>query len=127
MDPQRAIAALDAALTKIGEDITIERLSLSGGVQSVQYRATVRAKVNLDDMPRELVSGAGPIQQDITVIMSPSGLDADGDWPDGVDGDPRKNDRIVRNGRNYTVMLAVPKDILGEVVRYDIKARGGPG
>lgn len=108
MNPNPIIRALDQALQRAGQDVTLKR--------NGETDLTVRARVR-DYAASEL---AGTIQQgDSHVIMSPTEM-ADAGW----EGVLTKGDRMVIDGRTRMVWTAVPKHVDGTVVRIELVVRG---
>lgn len=107
-DATRIIAALDAALARTGQAMTLKRTG--------EDDLTVRARVR-DYAASEL---AGTIQQgDSHVILSPTEM-TDASWP----APPKKGDRLLIGTRLCLVETVVPKHVDGTPVRYELVVRG---
>lgn len=127
MSAQGLVASLDYHLAEAGEDITLQRYNGAVFVDSVECRAAVRGYE-----PHQLVGGI--IQTDVKVIMSPTEIISSG-WPGpeipagSSDRDrrvPNKGDRIIRQGREFTIMNSNGGFYVdNELVRIELQARGG--
>lgn len=108
MNPNPIIRALDQALQRTGQDVSLRRV----GQDDLAVRARVR-----DYTVSEL---AGAIQQgDSHVIMSPTEMTA-ANWP----APPKKGDRLLVGARVCLVETVAPKHVDGEAVRYELVVRG---
>lgn len=128
MTPEVAINALDRALVISGQDCTLRRIyGQAGGAQTqadVGVRAIVRAA-----QPQELVAGIA--QASVTAIMSPTEISAAG-WPAGEAASatkpdpstPRRNDRLIADGRSYTVLTVNSISIGNRLVRIELGLLG---
>ena len=129
MTPAECIADLDAFLASDGEDITIERMALSGGAQTVAQSVTCRAAGRQRGAGNRSQDLAGQIRQgDVVLVLSPTEIIAAA-WTSGrVSGDdqrvPRNGNRIIRAGRTMTVDDGFGIYVRGELVRIEIIARG---
>lgn len=127
MDAKGAIAALDNALARNGEDVTLMRpTGTTGTGPSVTCRARVTAY-----RPEQLVGSL--VQGDSQVIISPSQIDAarwptsDSKWKDTTTGDqrvPRHGDVFIIQGRTRRVKSAAPFYIDGTLVRIEATVIG---
>jgi hypothetical protein len=80
---QRAIARLDAALARDGEDIRLQRRALGpGGTKPLVAEAGCRAKLT-NYAAADVVPGSGIAQQDVHIVISATGLTRAG-WPGGT-------------------------------------------
>jgi len=103
----QAIAKLDLALAKAGEDVSVH--SVTAGVPDAGV--TVRAAVRGFE-PDELT---GDIRQnDRKVILSPTGLTVE----------PIKGRKIKIAGKTYNIEHAEPFRMGATVVRYECQVRG---
>lgn len=127
MDEVAALASLDNALARNGEDCVLQRLDGTGNVAKA---VTVRARVVLY-RPQE-ISGS-IIQGDSFVILSPTQIVAaqwptsDASYADKSNGDkrvPRRDDRLIVQGRTRTVQAPIPYYVNGELVRIELQVRG---
>ncbi|WP_377299675.1 hypothetical protein [Rhizobium sp. SGZ-381] len=123
------IAALDAALDRAGENVTLKRTVKRSGadvVASVTCRAAVRS-VSADQI-------AGTIAvTDLAVIISPTQILA-ASWPGANDSIPAENlvdqrlpkitDKMVVQGRERQVKVSKPIYVGGEWVRTDMVVAG---
>lgn len=115
---KRAIKALDRALGKVGQTVTLQR---PGAGAVVVAEATVKAVIH-NYAPAELVGGI--IQGDSRVILSPTGIVA-ANWPSaGGDPVPRKGDRLSAAGRGRVVESATPFRVGDDLVRIELLVRG---
>lgn len=121
-----ALAKLDAALGKAGQDIRLQRLT---GTQSIPFEVTCRAVVR-GYAPEELINGI--TQQDSFVILSPTQIEAKG-WPgpqisidpSSVDRRiPRKGDRVFINGKPRNVEAATGLYVDDTLVRIEMRVLG---
>lgn len=105
-----AIAQLDAALLKAGEDVALQVTAAGATSSTVTARAFVRGY-----KPDQL---AGDIKQgDGKVILSPTGLAAA----------PKQNDRVVVGGAGKVPRNVVAVETIrlaGTIVRYELQVRG---
>lgn len=125
MTPAQAIAHLDAALARRGEDVELRRMT--GTSQQVAFSATCRAHVR-GYKPEELVGAI--TQGDSMVILSPTDIER-AQWPGGQEPDgpgdrrvPRKGDKVMVQGRLRNVEAAAPKYMAGTLVRIEMQVRG---
>lgn len=121
MDPAREISRLDRSLAKRGSPVTLRR------VGSPNVDVDLPAQMTFG---RDLTEDGGVSQNEFDVILSPTKIIEAG-WPgalaqtDGTDPlVPRRNDRIIANGRSYTVTAPNPAYLNGVLVRIDLKVRG---
>jgi hypothetical protein len=123
------IAALDAALERAGEDVTLTRTVKRGGgtvVSSVVCRAAVRS------VSAEQIAGTITLN-DLTVVIGPTEILAAG-WPgtdDAVPGGstvdqrlPKTTDSMVVQGRARQVKVSKPVFVGGVWVRTDLVVAG---
>jgi hypothetical protein len=116
MTPADAIAMLDRQIAEHGQTVTFERLvgtgptatRQGGGVQIAAHVRTLRED--------ELI--AGMTQNDLMVIVSPTGLDG---WQFGI---PIKGDKVVVDGVSRNIELPQPIKIAGTLVRLNLKVKG---
>lgn len=113
MTPAEAIADLDAALVRRGEDVTLQRLSGPTVVATASCRAMVRGY-----KPEELVGAIA--QGDTRVILSPTDLTS-ASWPDMT---VRRGDKLTVQGRRRNVEYAEPVFMAGALVRIELQVRG---
>ncbi len=114
------IATLDYALAKAGADATLRRI---GGTapSTTNYDVTVRVRIDSPSIEELL---AGIAMSVSNVIMSPSEIAA-ASWPASADGSlPRRNDRLIIDGRTRVIEQVDPKYIGGELVRIELKVSG---
>jgi len=118
-------AALDRAIARCGETITLRRMV--GTNPSVPVDVTLQAVVRGYE-PRDLVGGI--TQDQLKVILSPSALTA-AQWPGGLPPGsgieqalPKKGDKAVIAGRVRTIEAAVPVRVRGRVVRIELRVLG---
>ena len=121
-----AIAALDEALTDVGQQITLQRLT---GTQLIPFAVQLQALVR-GYTPEELVGGI--TQQDSFVILSPTEIDRNG-WP-GANSSatptnqdrrvPRKGDKAIINGKLRNVEAAVGIYVADVLVRIELRVLG---
>ena len=106
----RHVAALDRALARNGETITLRLSRPPARPTEVQVRAFVR-----QHDPHELVGGVDQIESKI--IISPSSLA-------GWGGPPRKNDKAIIDGRTRNVEVVNPIKVGDAVVRIELQVIG---
>ncbi|WP_096704169.1 hypothetical protein [Magnetospirillum sp. 15-1] len=120
------VAALDRAIARVGQPITITRTtgSLPNQVMlSLECRAIVRAYKT-----EQLI---GTITQgDSNVILSPTDI-MRAQWPGGqmptTTTDtriPKTTDKVVFLGRTCSIIAVKPLYIRGELARIDLQVRG---
>lgn len=114
MTPAEAIADLDAALVRRGENATLQRLT--SGV-TVANSAACRAMVR-NYKPDELVGAI--VQGDTMAVISPTDLTA-ASWPSNT---VRTGDKIVVQGRRRNIEAAEPIYMAGTLVRVNLQVRG---
>ena len=122
------IAALDAALAMVGENVVLRRIT--GTTSQTNTDVTCRAKV-VNRSPIDLIGSI--TQDDTTVIISPTQINA-AVWPvydpnytslhKGDQRIPRKDDKIIAQNRTLNVLGATPFYVNGELVRIEIKVKG---
>lgn len=125
--PAEAIAHLDAALARSGEDIVLQRLTLGPGGAQIPFSVDCRALVRGYE-PHELVNGI--TEQDAKVILSPTEIER-AQWPGPAVGDvagdrrvPRNGDRMIIAGRARRVEAAAPLYMAGVLVRIEARVQG---
>lgn len=115
---------LDAALKEFGQDAVLRRPVKNGAPIDVAIRATINSY-----RENELVSGIA--QTDSKVIMSPTEIARAG-WP-GTEAAsltvadptlPRRNDKLVVDGRVRNIEFVNPITIGGELVRIELRISG---
>lgn len=108
------LAALDRALSRAGETITLRRPLGTSPItyRDVQVRAHVRG-FNTEDLTGAIT------QVDSKVIMSPSEITA-ANWP----GPPKKGDKVIIDGRTRNVEAVFPIYASNELVRIEMRVRG---
>jgi hypothetical protein len=104
-----AAAKVAAALAKYGRDMALTRLPST--VVTVKGVAQAYA-------PGEIVGGIA--QGDQRVTISDAGIAASA-WP----GPPRKGDRIVIDGRTWTVQGCESKYLTASILAHVLWCRGG--
>jgi hypothetical protein len=121
------VAALDRAVARAGETITLRRTT--GTTPSASFDVVLVALVR-GYKPSELISGSGIVQGDSLIILSPTALDR-AQWPGGqsptTKGDvriPRTTDAIIRQGISRTVISANPFYARGQLIRVEVQVRG---
>ena len=121
------IAALDRAVARTGEAVTLRRNT--GSTPQTTVDVTLQAIVR-GFKPSELISGSGIVAGDSLVIISPTAINA-AQWPGGqsptVTGDqriPRTTDAVIRQGKSRTVQSANPVYVRGVLVRIELQVRG---
>lgn len=122
------LAALDRALARKGEVITLRRSS--GSTPSTFFDVELKAIVR-GYTPQELIGGLS--QTDSLVIISPNDL-ARAQWPGGQTPQtgmfvsdprlPRKNDRVIVQGRTRNVETVGPIFVGDEMVRIEMRILG---
>lgn len=122
------ITALDNALSRAGEDITIRRV-VGKPPNDVNIDVTVRAAVRSvsDDQIVGTVT-----QNDMSVVLSPTEILA-AQWPGGVSGSvtsnvdpriPKTTDKAIIQGRERQVKLSKPIFVGNVWVRTDMVVAG---
>lgn len=104
---------IQSAINDEGQIVTLRRLT---GPRQIPFDVETKAVVT-GFKPAELVGGI--IQGDKRIIIGPQDI-ARWQWP----GPPRKGDQIIIRGRVSTIEAVDPVEGRGEVVRYNILARG---
>lgn len=119
-----ALADLDAALAQFGQTVTLQRMATGPDGKQVVNECLCRAVVRLEE-PSALtrVSDDAP---DSMVILSPTML-ASRQWPGpGLPPLPRRDDKLIDiRGFTMNVEAVVPFDIGGQIVRIELRCRGG--
>lgn len=118
---------LDRFLETDGEDCILRRVYGQAG-NTAPSDVTVRAKV-MAYSEVELVGGIA--QTDSKVILSPSQI-AEAQWPGGElprssvpdPTLPRRNDKLIVDGRVRNVEFVNPADIGGTLVRIEMRISG---
>jgi len=126
--PQREVHELDKSLVVDGEDVVLRRIV--GTVHQVMVDVVCRAFVRRYQA-QELTDMI--IQGDSHVIISPTQI-IDAQWPGGqpihasdatLDHRvPRKNDKLVVQGKVRNIETAEPIYIANELVRIEMTVRG---
>jgi len=127
MTPQAAIAMLDRQLAKHGADCILRRI-VGTGANTMPVDVTVRARVDAY-AKEELVNDIA--ETDSKVVMSPTQISA-AQWPGGelpslsvVDPSlPRRNDKLVVDGRVRNIEFVDPVTLAGELVRIEMRISG---
>jgi hypothetical protein len=119
--PAQARDALNRWLQRVGQDVTLQRLSAP--TLAVSASVSVRAHV-VDFAPKDLDGSIGLQIGDSKVIMSSTEV-VDAAWPAaGESPIPRKGDRIVVAGRTRTVLYGYAGPyVAGELVRINLVIR----
>ena len=123
------IAALDIALARAGEDVTLRRITKVSGnpvAKDVVCRAAVRA-VSADEIVGTIA------QNDLHVIISPTQIVA-ASWPGPDEGTPagslvdqrlpRATDKMIIQGKERQVKVPKPIFVGGAWVRTDLVVAG---
>lgn len=116
MIPAERIAALDRALSRAGQTVTI--LRPAGTTDIAHFSATVECRAQVRP------SGIGLS----AIIVSPTDLSNSSTWPEtdvpqvGDPRVPRKTDRINFNGYQHTIENVHPRYIEDVLIRVDIEA-----
>ena len=136
MTPEAAIAMLDSALARNGEDVTLIRTTLGPAGSLIPFSVDCRAQVR-GYQPHDLIAGSGIVQGDSIVTLSPTEINA-AQWPGpvvvavganapGTDARvPSKNrgDRIVIAGKARAVEACAPVYLNGVLVRLVCQVKG---
>jgi hypothetical protein len=128
MTPEAAIAALDRALVVAGLDCTLRRIYGQAGSTQTNSDVTVRAIVR-SFQPQELAAGIA--QGNVKAILSPTEISQSG-WPYSEAASatlpdpsmPRRNDRLIADGRSYTVEAVNPISMGNKLVRIELGLLG---
>ena len=123
-----AIAALDNALAKVGEDITLRRVTGTGNsVRNIDV--TVRANVRNLSLQEAPLTGS-IAQAVLQIVISPTQIKR-AQWPGGVvpgqlidPSIPRRTDLLCVKGRWGQVEACEAIAIDGENVRYEMRMMG---
>ncbi len=129
MTPVTAIAILDRALARNGENVTLRR-TVGVGNNTVNIDAPVRAFVRSYRLRDELIAGDLRVD-DLLVTISPTGI-AKAQWPGGQthpsageeDDLPVKGDRIIAGGRVRRIDVVATFKVTGKIVRIEMRAVG---
>jgi hypothetical protein len=105
------IAALDRGLARSGETVTLRRKSPAAEVTCLAVVRSYEAKPQADDLVGNIA------QQDLFVILSPTPL--------GAFGLPTRDDLLVIGGMPRAIEAVTPIRIGSDVVRIELKVRGG--
>lgn len=116
MTPAAAIAMLDRQIAEHGQTVAIERL-VGTGPGATRQGGDVPVPAFVRTLREEELI-AGMTQNDLLVVVSPSGLAA---WPHGV---PVKGDKVLVDGRSHNIELPQPVKIAGALVRLNLKVKG---
>lgn len=127
MTADQAIAMLNGQLALHGEDTVLRRIYGQAGNIAV-VDVGVRARVNAFS-ETELVGGIA--ETDSKVVMSPSEIAA-AQWPGGElpsltvpnPSLPRRNDKLVVNGRARNIEFVNPVSIGAALVRIELRISG---
>lgn len=113
MTPWRAIAMLDRQIRAHGQPVTLRRMVTNGDPVDLQVGAFVRGY-----KPEELVGGIA--QGDTMVTLSPTSLAGS-----ALEASPpRRNDKVLVDGRLRNVEMADPVRLAGTLVRLNLQVRG---
>jgi hypothetical protein len=110
------IAALDAALVAVGEDIVLRRV-IGEDPNTTNVDVTCRAVVRTFE-PEELVGGIAQTMS--KVIISPSEINAAG-WPGSGPNLPQRLDQVVIAGRVKDIETVDPIYVRGVLVRIELR------
>ena len=128
MTPEAALSALDRALSRTGEAVTLTRLTLGPNSLQIPVSVVVNARVR-GYAVREIIPGSGIVEGDSEVIISPTQINA-AQWPGGQVGPtgdprvPRKGDHMVIAGKTRSVEGCAPIYLAGELVRLTLHVKG---
>lgn len=128
MSPEDCIAALDDALADDGQDVVLRRV-VGQGAGMVNVDVVCRAVVRPYRLREDELAG-GISQTVLLVSISPTQI-ATAQWPGGsMPGQtvapslPRRNDKMIIDGRLRNVEACVPISIGNVAVRYDLSVTG---
>lgn len=126
MTSAAAVAALDQALARAGEDIIIRRTS-GAAPNILTYEVTCRAFVRTYRLRQEKLQ-SGLSEGDWMVIMSPTEIMAT-NWPGASPAVPdpqlpRRGDKAVFHGRERTINAVDPIYMANQLVRIEFSATG---
>lgn len=128
MTPEECIAALDEALANDGQDVVLRRVA-GQGTASINIDVKCRAFVRPYRLREDAIVG-GIMQAVLMVTLSPTEI-AQAQWPGGglpgqpVDPSiPRRNDKVIIDGRLRNIEACVPFRVSGVAVRYDLQVTG---
>lgn len=127
--PAEETASLNRHLREAGEDVVLQRMTTTAGVQTVAASVTCRAHVRSLGRGYAANEIAGQTsQQDQIVILSPTEITAAG-WTSGRHANedtriPMKGNRLVIGGRATTVQSAQAIRMANTVVRIELQVRG---
>lgn len=111
------IGRTQQALNRLGQVAQLRRLTGVAGSQ-VYHEVSLRAFMR-QFRPDEIVPGSGLIQGDRMVIIGTAAIDA-AQWP----APPRRDDKLLIDGRLLNVQAVEIRHIGGVVERYDMVVRG---
>ncbi|MGE0289267.1 MAG: hypothetical protein AB7P16_23510 [Bradyrhizobium sp.] len=104
-------AALDRALARAGETVTVRRQNPAAEVTCLAMVRGFEARPQADDLVGNVA------QQDFFVILSPTPL--------GSFGVPTRYDQVVIGDMPRAIEAVTPIRIGADVVRIELKVRGG--
>jgi hypothetical protein len=117
-----AIAALDDALAEAGQDVVLRRV-----VGATNIDVKCRASVRNWRLKEEQIEGGVATSVKI-IVISPTDV-AKAQWPGGslpgqtVDPSiPRRNDKLIFDGRVHNVEAVAPYTLGNQTVRYELEA-----
>ncbi|ETR75911.1 hypothetical protein X566_20120 [Afipia sp. P52-10] len=116
MTPDQAITMLDRQIAAHGQTVAFKRL-VGTGPTAEHQGGDVSIQAHVRTL-REDELIAGMTQNDLMVIVSPTGLAA---WPFGI---PKKGDKVVVDGVDHNIELPQPINVAGTLVRLNLKVKG---
>lgn len=119
----RALRVLDNALSRVGQTVTLQRMTTDNEGAQMANSVTCLAAVKLRE-PSDIVGVTGDAP-DTEVILSPTSL-ATASWPGpGLPPLPRRDDKLIDvRGVVMNVEAVMPFDIGGQIVRIELRCRG---
>ena len=111
------IGRTQQALNRLGQVAQLRRLNGAGGTLT-WHEVSVRAFMR-QFRPDEIVPGSGILQGDRMIIIGTAEIDA-AQWP----APPRRDDKLLIDGRLLNVQAVEIRHIGGVVERYDMVVRG---
>lgn len=128
MNPDECIAALDSALADAGQDIVLRRI-VGQGAAAINIDVKCRASVRTYRL-REDATVGGVAQAVVIVTISPTQI-ANAQWPGGTrpgqtvsPSTPRRNDRLIIDGRIRNINAVTPVSVGNQAVRFDMQIEG---
>lgn len=107
---------IEAEVTTYGQQVILRRLDALTGTSLTQTDVTLFAVVR-GYQPQQLVGNIA--EGDRRVIIGNKAILA-AEWP----GPPRRNDRVVIDGKETNIIACDTANVGGEIVRHDIQVRG---